>query len=244
MTVSTPDYTHISLGCSHTRAVYLPQENRWQHIVQKETGSLFEYRYASKIATGLVHLEKRLETIPLDNTKFVLIQKPQPIRFPWWIENWKDLINQSSYGRLDLVKGRKYSMKVFNRLPYRRQKEIAEQIFDEELQCLARLRRLFPDARMAYYYYWGDCILDQLHRPNIAHVNAELGENLADLNIENWGTIIDPKTIPGAYDEEGDILMDLDTLFKSGWTASITDQHPGLKFHELVARKVLEWLSH
>ncbi len=244
MTVSTLDYTHISLGCSHTRAVYLPQENRWQHIVQKETGDFFEYRYASKVASGLVHLEKRLETIPLDNAKFVVIQKPQPIRFPWWIENWKDVINQSSYGKLDLVKGRKYSMKVFGRSLPERQKEIAKQIFDEELQCLARLRQLFPDAQMSYYYYWGDSILDQLHRPNIAHVNAELGENLADLGIENWGTIVDPSDISGVYDSEGDILMDMAIMFRNRWVATQTDQHPGLKFHELVAAKVLEWLSH
>lgn len=135
-------------------------------------------------------------------------------------------------------------MKIFGRLPSKRQKEITEQIFNEEFQCLVRLRQLFPKAQMSYYYYWGDCILDQLHRPNMAHINSKLGEKLVDLNIENWGTIVDPSSIPGVYDNEGDILMDMNALFKNGWIASPTDQHPGLKFHELVAVKVLEWLSH
>lgn len=238
------DYTHIALGCSHTRAVYLPQENRWQNIVQENSGEFFEYHYASKIATGLVHLEKRLETIPLDNAKFVLIQKPQPIRFPWWLENWRDTITQSSYGKLDLVKGRRYSMKIFRRLSSKRQKQIAEQVFNEELQCITRMRQLFQDAKVAYYYYWGDCILDQLHHPNIAHVNEQLGQHMTDLDIENWGTLVDPHDIPGVYDEGGDILMDHKKLFRNEWIASETDQHPGLKFHKLIARKVLAWMSH
>lgn len=222
----------------------MPPENRWQNIVQENSGEFFEYRYASKIASGLVHLEKRLETIPLDNAKFVVVQKPQSIRFPWWIENWRDIITQSSYGKLDLVKGRKYSMKIFNRLDDERQKQIAEQVFSEELRCLHRIRQLFVNAKMAYYYYWGDCILDQLYQPNIALVNERLGQHAVDLNMENWETLIDPHDMPGVYDEEGEILMDKKKLFQNGWIASEVDQHPGSKFHALVARKVLEWMSH
>lgn len=238
------DYTYIALGCSHTRAIYLPQENRWQSIVHGKSGKFFTYHYASKIASGLVHLEKRLETIPVDNAKFVVIQKPQAIRFPWWIENWRDIITQSSYGELDLVKGRKYSMKTFRRLSNKRQKQIAERIFNEELQCLTRIRRLFVKAKIVYYYYWGDCVLDQLYQPNIAFVNERLGQHMADLDIENWGTLIDPHDIPGLYDEKGDILFDRKKIFQNEWIFSERDQHPGSKFHALIARRVLKWMSH
>lgn len=137
-------------------------------------------------------------------------------------------------------------MKVFSRSGPKRQKEIAKQVFDEELQCLIRLRSLFPDAQVAYYHYWGDYLTDQLHRPNIAHVNVELGDNLADFGIENWETIVEPSSIPGVYDNEGDILMDHNTLSQGKW---VTDDirngyHPGSKFHELVAGKVMKWLTH
>lgn len=238
------NYTHLALGCSHTRAIYLPQESRWQNIVQDNSGDFFEYRYISKIASGLVHLEKRLQTIPLDNAKFVVIQKPQAIRFPWWIENWRDITTQSSYGKLDLVRGRKYSMKMFRQLSNKRQKQIAEYIFNEELQCLIRLRQLFANAKMAYYYYWGDCVLDQLYQPNLASINDRLGQRITDLDVENWGTLIDPYDIPGVYDAKGDIVIDKKKLFQNEWIASEVDQHPGSRFHALIARKVLEWMSH
>jgi hypothetical protein len=244
------DLTNVAIGCSHTRGKYLPPEKLWMVKVAADIGRGFHYHNSTQIAGGLIFIEQKLyEYISPEQakqTQHVVIQKPQAVRFPWWISNWREKFDRLYYikERLDLVKGRRRSIAKFDRRSRSAKKAIAKQILEEEYQSLARIREFFPNAKMSYYYYWADAIIDDLRgRHDLVQVNVQLGERAHKLDIENWEMILDPKTLPGLYDDEGDLLLSYAELSKHGWVWHDGDPHPGPAFHGVVAEKVVQWIT-
>lgn len=244
-------HQYVTIGCSHTRVKFLRSTDRWPYIVQEKTGALFEFRHMSRIASGLVHLECRCHDYLSEfrhNVDFLVIQKPQPIRFPWWKKEWrqkgwKGSINRSGYGHPDLVRGRTASIKAFATLSSKKQNQIADLIYEEELECLIRLKEFFPKTtKIAYYHYWADAMMEIVHRPPLSYINTKLGEEMEKIGIENWDIIVDPHEIPGVYDGD-DLIMDTEEIHRQGWICLPNDLHAGPKYAKLVADKVINWMA-
>ena len=77
----------------------------------------------------------------------------------------------------------------------------------------------------------------------MAHVNEQLGIEGEKIGITNFGMVLDPNEIPGVYDKQGDIVMDLELIFKSGFIAKNDDPHPSKKFNEILSYKVEKWVT-
>lgn len=241
------EYSYISLGCSHSRVKYLEEQKTWPFIVKQSTNKLFSYIHTCKIATGLVHLEKRCQEIIGNlsiNTKCVILQKPQSIRFPWWDPKWKENISPRRYSdSLDLVQGRKYSIKKYSKLNRKRKKSVADFILQEEFNILRIIRDFFINADIYYYHYWGDYVIDYLHRPYLAENNIKLGELAESIGINNWKMIINIKDVEGITDSTGQFDINHKTLLDNGWIyggRDGKDLHPQYKFQQEVAQKVIQ----
>jgi hypothetical protein len=215
-------------------------------MIAAHTGQSFSYRSTCRIASGLIHLQRRTCDLfrgQSERVQWLIIQKPQSLRFPWWIPDWENQVSPARYDKqngIDLVVGRRHSKKKFDKLGVDRKKEVAEMIFREELKCLEILRDFFSNAKMAYFHYWGDYVMDTLHQPELAEINVELGKAIKPWEIENWETIVNLKDIPILYDDEGDLNIDIQTLHESGWIYN--DLHPGAVYHTKVLNKVKGWL--
>jgi len=224
-------------------------EDRWTERVVEFTGKPFYYRETSRCASGLVnmalHARNTFHKHP-EQVKWLVIQKPQAVRFPWWIENWQDKISCSRMDYIDDIdwaKGRKMSKRRFDKLKSHKRADVAEMIYREELQCIKDLQRFFHQAMIVYFHYWADYIVDHLNRPELAEVNVRLGEAVESMGIQNWKMVVDPKEIPGVYDDEGDIIMDNDILDQHGWIRHPGDCHPGPAFHDIMFERVKRWIT-
>ena len=229
--------------------------NRWPTIVGRSRPNLhINYLTWTRSASGLVHAVARLKrslksgsVFPL-NIDYFILQKPQAIRYPWWNTEeydedllWNSLNSYPHNG--DLVKGRRASMRNYEKLTDAKAKEVALFIENKEQNIIKELRETFSNTRMAYYHYWGDYIVDSINRPYLAEVNVRLGEYAETLDIDNWGIIIDPAEIPGVYDEDGDILFDKEIIYKAGWTYSDGDYHGSEKYQQRVPERVEKWFG-
>jgi len=240
--------SHITIGCSHTNGTYLPPSDHWIDMIFKRTGIKF-FR-SSKNAAGLSFLVlftkqyiKRGIIVP-ENVKYVIIQKPKAYRHPFWGKDksgyrYVDDINN----KLSVQYGMHTAIKKWERLSKKARRKTSKIIFKEQLNLLVELKNMFPNAQFAYYHYWVDYIAELLHRPLLAEVNVQLGIEAENIGMDNWGTIIDPKTIKGVYDKEGDIVMLQKELFSGGWICSRFDMHPIKRYHEVVTNKVEQWLE-
>lgn len=234
----------ITIGCSHTQCTYLELKDRWSEIIEPRLGVLF--KRIGKNGTGLSHLVlqvrqaiKRHRFEP-KNIKYVVVQKPDPIRFPWWETD------KSGYRyprHLSIFEGRKESTFRYIELKKTRKLEVCEHIMEGEKNLLCEIRDLFPDAHCAYYYYWSDYFKNIIHRPILSSINPELGAYAESIGYLNWDFIINPKTIPGIFDDEGDLIWNARAMFKAGWTREKKDTHPSRKYQEIVAKKVSDWVN-
>lgn len=233
----------IATGCSHTRSKEVSPENRWIQKVFDSTGKLFKFREFSRQGIGLCNIFTRLIGLDPKNVQYLLIQKPQPIRFPWWIDDWREDMGWSRYGGYVAIEARTRSKIKFKRSLTKKKKEIARLIYNQELKMLSGLRSHFCDTNIAYYHYWADYIIDVLHFPELSHINTELGIEAEKMGIENWDTIIDIEKIPGALSKDGSIEMDMKLLYDLEWIWQPDDLHPSNSFHSVVAKKAITWIS-
>ncbi len=235
--------THaLAIGCSHTQCQYLEPEDRWSEIAYKKIGIYF-FRVAG-VANGLSHCvlqaHQYVKRYSPRKIKYVVLQKPDPIRFPWWGTD------ESGYRYPDgiaVLDGKKQSERTFNKLSKARQKIAYEVILDREKELLLEIRELFLNAHLAYYHYWSDYFKNIIYRPILSSINLELGTYAESIGYSNWGFIIDPKTIPGILDDEGDLIWNSQAMFEAGWTRAEKDTHPSRKYQEIVAQKVSDWVS-
>jgi len=239
-------HKYLAIGCSHTRASYLPWRQRWTETIREYIGKPFSYRLTCRIASGLIHLQRRTHDLfkgQAKQVKWLVIQKPQALRFPWWIHNWENHVSPSSYDKhkgIDMVAGRKWSLRKYRKLNKKDRQQVADTIFAEEYKCLLKLQELFVNAKIAYFHYWGDYIMDSLNCPELAEVNVRLGEAITSHGIENWKMIIDLKDVPTLYDAEGDIAINVEKLHELGWVYN--DLHAGHVYHNHVLDKVRGWI--
>ena len=234
----------LAIGCSHTNCHYLKSEDHWSEMIESDVGIYF-FRI-TKNAIGLSHcVLKIIQSIQNnlfapEDIEYVVLQKPDPIRFPWW---GADHSGYRYPDGLTIFNGMRASSRKFSRLNEEQQIKICDVILNKEKELLLKIRHFFPKAHLAYYHYWADYIKNALVRSPLDKINVELGLYAETIGYYNWNMIVDPKTIPGAYDTEGDIVWLTDDMFKSGWTRSSQDPHPSSKFQKAVARKVIDWLS-
>lgn len=240
---------YLAIGCSHTRAKDLPGALRWTETIAPHIGQPFSYYNTCKIASGLINLQIRACNLfkgTSDQVKWLIIQKPQSLRFPWWLPDWENRVSPAFYDKpsnIDLVRGRNLSRKKFRILKHSEKIAVAKLIYDAEFNCLLKLRKMFSNAKIAYFHYWVDHTMDLLQWPELSEINGQLGEAIVSEGIENWNIIVDPHDIPGAYDSEGNILMDGVELAESGWAFSKRDLHPGPTYHNQVLEKVKNWVT-
>ncbi len=246
MNVLTSSHAYLTLGCSHTRGKQAKQNDRWPEILHANTGIVFEYRRYAKIAVGFLYLVRRTQEFIKDNyfdpkeVYYLVLQKPQPIRYPWWSQ--PDPPDDKSYPfGLDLVRGRKRSMQEFAKLSKERAAEVAEEIFKKEAHLLVEVTEIFPNAKICYYHYWMDYLIEQVQRPALAEVNNRLGEVATSLGMYNMGIIINPAEIDGVY-KDGELIMDTQKIHDAGWIHSLADFHGTRKYYQAVSDKVEEWL--
>jgi len=252
---------YLAIGCSHTYSHYLKEEYRWPKILLQDYGINFEYEYTSKDAAGLFHLFNRLlrfielNRIVPESIKFLVIQKPEAIRFPWFhlesfdipfyheYNNPKYYLSHYLEDRV-LPSGRKKSVKAFWRLSNKKKQIVADFILEGEKDIIKRIKKIFYNAKILYYRYWGDDVLTEIQRPELLKVNINLGEYCQSIGIENLGNILNEKlrTIKGIY-KDNDLLMDTVSLYKNDWILGPDDIHPGPKFHIVLSEVIKHYIN-
>ncbi len=227
---------NITFGCSHTFCPYMEPQDRWTSILEQKTG--IHVKMIAKTGSGLAYLTlscrnmiDRGELEP-DEIQNVVIQKPSPIRFPWWETD------ESGYRYAGLLQreGWTKSNTKFKKLSKDEKEEVADRIFIREFEMLREFREMLPQARFFYFHYWADHLMDAVMNVAFENHNMRLGV-LVDSIMTNWDMIVDPKNIPGAHDDEGDILLSGKIVYEHGWIWRPLDFHPSRKYNELVADK-------
>lgn len=235
---------HIAFGCSHTLCDYLPKEETWPYIIKSEIGTWFARfgKHGAGFSWLVVSAKDHIRNgnIVPEAVKYIILQKPQPIRYPWW---GTDETGYRYPDKLIQRDGMRVSWRKFKKLSAPEKKELACHIFESECVLLREFRDIFSCSKISYYHYWLDDIMDRAIRPEFADHNNRLGVVAEELGMDNWGTIIDPKDINGVYDEEGDILMSGLRMYRSGMVYAPHDLHPSSQFNQIVARKAMEWIK-
>jgi hypothetical protein len=235
---------YVTFGCSHTLCSYLPKEEIWTYILKERGGPWFA-RYSNHGAgfSWLVVFARDYirngEIVP-EETEYVVLQKPQPLRYPWWG------VDETGYrypDKLTQKEGMRVSWRKFKELSATDRTDLAKRIFDAECELLKEFREIFSASKCAYYHYWADDLIDAVIRPEFTDHNNRLGEVAQALGMEDWGTIIDPKTIDGVYDKDGDILMAGARIYQTGLIYQPADYHPSVQYNSILADKVGQWVN-
>ncbi len=243
-----PTIENITVGCSHNWGWRLEEEDIWFNILKKKAGISFYNR--STPGAGLSYLVAKTKQLISKNLfhpkdiKHVVLQKPQSIRCPWWgADGTGYRYTNGLGGSIKAREGHLLSIKKYKELTDDEKRIVANNICRIEERLLHEFVTLFPNAKYLYFHYWGDHIMDLIHRPLLAEVNLELEKMAEQLKMTNAGMIVDLKNIKGLYDKDGDLNPDGKVLTKENWWVGHQNWHPGTRFHKLVAETVEGWIN-
>jgi len=239
---------NIAAGCSHSWGWRIEEKEIWTNIVEKRTGVHFYKRVRPGVGlTYLVCYIKQLiskNLFEVKNIKRVVLQKPQSIRFPWRGcdgsgYRYTNGLGGSRHPRL----GHEESVKEYVKLSQENQQVVANNILSGEKRRLDEFYSLFPNAKFLYFQYWGDHLLDLIHRPILAPVNMELEKHAEAIGMENAGMIVDLDEIEGITNDDGDYFYDGKILVKNGWWVGPENWHPAKYGQEIFASRIERWIN-
>lgn len=243
-TVRTGNETweNLTIGCSHTYAVSPVFD--WVPAIEADTGILFDKIAAN--AEGLTWLVGECNKfisegiIDPSRVKRLLIQKPQSYRSFWWGE--KEEVAATLACENYFVPNYKKCDRVLSKS--RDKEEAARQILEIETAMIRKLFSLFPNSRIAHYFYWLDYIHEEMQKhPSLAEVQFKVGRLVEELGGETWGMLLDPHDVEGVYDSEGDFVLDTEMLAKNGWILSEKNLHGRENWYQLVTARVKDWIN-
>lgn len=232
----------LTFGCSHTQNHYLLQCERWTSVANTMNPEMDFHNFGVNSAgfAFMYHLARELTRayIPADMVTHVVLQKPFPVRMVWWRDEHP--VDVYKTDRMILDKLRKKCEKNYRKAC---SVELADKIFNYEVEILGWFKELFPNAKFAYYYHWADVSSSDLSFPSLAGHFNRLGDKTEELGMTSLGSIIDPKDVPGVYDDEGDLIWDVKKMYESGWIVFPNDVHPSPKLQAEVAKRIVEWYA-
>lgn len=249
--------SHMAFGCSHTSNPNLPKKYHWASLLQEQGVRFTKY---GQCGCGLLHiisyLSHNYNAEEYKKIEYVILQKPQSFRFPWWrgydfAEYFKKLNKTHAnrgwgaggWGWLPKKDIYWKSKHKYASLPQKLAKRVAEELLDVDIKMLEYFVRMFPNARLVYYYYWVDHCLALIRRPYLADNDIKLGDIATKYGMDNWGSVMDYKTVNGVYDENGKMVIDMEKLYSGGHILSPVDRHPGKVFQTDLVNRVIQWLK-
>ena len=246
--------TYMTFGCSHTyNGMTLPLKHQWYSILKKRSG--IDFVAYGQSGAGLLRILSNIACTcnkeEAKKVRYVVLQKPDSHRFPWW-KGYDVDYHLKKMRRQSIKRGWKWlpkrglvwqSKKKLELLSKEKTKEVADNLFQADIQMLAMFINFFPGAQLAYYHYWCDRIVNQIYRPLLADNNIKLEEVAESLGMVNLGMIVDPMSIKGVYDNKGKLVFNHKKLFDSGYIVSEKDAHPGKRHQQLVADCIRRWVD-
>ncbi len=225
---------NLAFGCSHTAGV--EGNESWVSLCERNYG--ISYSNLGRLGGGLFHVLERARDFVnggrADEVRFVVLQKPEFVRFPWFTTS------AAFFSSGGVLKARE----DFRSLPVFAQRSLADDILQQECAMLDEFVALFPNARFAYWQQWLEHLVATHWQNPIVDWLDKFESHAKARGFESFGTIIDWRPLHQAALTRGPFLSEpwMDSLIEAGWIISRTNGHTTSKHNELVAGRVADWM--
>lgn len=226
---------NLAFGCSHTAGV--EGNESWTALCERLHHLSFENQ--GRLGGGFFHVLERARALAATHdarsVRFVVLQKPEFVRFPWFCSE------QEFFTKGGVLRARN----DFRALPSFAQQSLAREILSQECSLLDELVELFPAAKFSFWQVWSEhLVATHWERPFVSWLDR-FEEYAVRRGFESFGTVVDWVPIHHEALKHGPLLSDgwMGSLVEQGWIISDTNGHTTTKHNALVAARVAAWMT-